>query len=87
MHRCLEVFDVVLLILGFLDAEGKTNEQHSLVSMALTNHHFLEPAMNVLWATQEDIFNLLKCLPGEIWHVMNDIGANREVDSSTLVRY
>lgn len=87
MHRCLEVYDIVLLILGLLDAEGKTDEQQSLVSMALTNHHFLEPAMNVLWATQEDIFNLLKCLPDEICHVTNDVGANRDTDSTTLVRY
>ncbi|KAJ7049623.1 hypothetical protein C8F01DRAFT_727007 [Mycena amicta] len=66
MHNCLciaEVLDNIFGHLGGLDY----HERRSLAAVARTCKTFTDPALDVLWAEQSNLENLLKCLPSNCW--------------------
>lgn len=90
MHRCLEVYDIVLVVVEFLNFldHAHPNEPCNLLSFGLSCRHLFDPAMDILWSTQEDLYNLVKCMPSDLWQVTtsNDSEGNlRSMMVSTLV--
>ncbi|KAK7013698.1 hypothetical protein R3P38DRAFT_2720428 [Favolaschia claudopus] len=78
MHRCWEVAELVQLIFEALDpyavgvyrAEGIGQLKAStLFRLAQTCRQLCEPALDVLWRTNEGLILLLKCLPTNTWAI------------------
>ncbi|KAF8209657.1 hypothetical protein K438DRAFT_1811465 [Mycena galopus ATCC 62051] len=68
MHRCLFISEIVENIcdhLGYLgpDLEGS----RSLAALARTCRGFEGPALDHLWANQHDMWNLLRCMPPDLF--------------------
>ncbi|KZP26123.1 hypothetical protein FIBSPDRAFT_928834 [Athelia psychrophila] len=64
MHRCLEISDLICLILEWLEFN-----RSALLNVALTSKAFLEPALSVLWRHKpmhwaDDLFRVV---PNDIW--------------------
>lgn len=60
MHRCLEVEDVVYLIL--MQCCGQ-RDRKSVTRLARTCRAFYEPAMDVIWRKLDSLGPLLECMP------------------------
>ncbi|KAK7001358.1 hypothetical protein R3P38DRAFT_3048711 [Favolaschia claudopus] len=60
MHRGLRIPEVVELICA-------AAEPSALAVLSRTCQTFQTPALAVLWATQKQLTNLLKCLPSDVW--------------------
>ncbi|KAJ6566295.1 hypothetical protein B0H19DRAFT_1373939 [Mycena capillaripes] len=43
--------------------------RHNLAVLARTSKVFRNPALNVLWREQHTVFNLLKCMPADLWNI------------------
>ena len=68
MHRCLQVPEIVDIILKFVPPEtSATSARIHLVSSALSCRLFSEVALNIIWHTQSNLVALLKTLPCERW--------------------
>lgn len=68
MHRCLTIYDIVILILEFLDTDDQGVDQpRSVARVGQTCRTLFEPAMDLLWSTQPHLFNLTKCLQPDLW--------------------
>jgi hypothetical protein len=64
MHRGLEIAEIVNLIVSELDPQEQAKE---LASLAQTCTIFHDVALDGLWSHQEHIFNLLHCMPTDLW--------------------
>jgi hypothetical protein len=65
MHRCLEIQEILQMILQCLYDSGYSG---SVVSMAATCRAFHESAIEVLWRSIRFEY-LVKCLPADLWYV------------------
>ncbi|OCH91361.1 hypothetical protein OBBRIDRAFT_526513 [Obba rivulosa] len=66
MHRCLSVAEIVRVITDHLPASD-TYGRAALASLARTCRTLHEPALDALWYHQDDLFNILRCLPSDSW--------------------
>jgi hypothetical protein len=64
MHACLSVDDILRLLARELVA---SESKATAVSLACCCKTFENPALDELWETQDQLFPLLKSLPGDIW--------------------
>jgi len=64
MHPCLNVDEILRLIAHELVASGG---KATAVSMACCCKSFEDPALDALWATQDQPLPLLKSFPGDVW--------------------
>ncbi|KAJ7054928.1 hypothetical protein C8F01DRAFT_1322471 [Mycena amicta] len=69
MHRALCIDEVLQSILSHVDSPVDTGaRERSLAYLARTCKTFEDPALDLLWASQDTLNCLLKCLPAEHWH-------------------
>jgi len=64
MHSCLDVDEIARLIARELIA---SETKAAAVALACCRKSFEDPALDVLWETQEELLPLLKSLPGDVW--------------------
>lgn len=67
MHRCLQVYNVVVQIAGDLNGTC-TGDSAGVAAMARTCAALYEPSMDVLWHTLPDMTPVFKCLPPSLWY-------------------
>ncbi|KAJ6578428.1 hypothetical protein B0H19DRAFT_1371241 [Mycena capillaripes] len=66
MHHCLQISEVVDLIVAQLDP--RTCWQASgLAALACTCMTFHDSALDRLWAEQKNIMNVIQCMPEDLW--------------------
>ncbi|KAJ7160612.1 hypothetical protein C8R43DRAFT_920477 [Mycena crocata] len=85
MHRCLNILEILSLICCEAGSSKKT-----LASFAMTCKSFTEPALDVIWAYQDTLANLLRCMPNGLWDMSDDQGnmsLNRAVSPSDWDRF
>ncbi|KAJ6587977.1 hypothetical protein B0H19DRAFT_1247699 [Mycena capillaripes] len=82
MHCSLCIPEIVSLIFnGTLNgAEQSLNHLNSdsaqtLAGLARTCKAFRDPALDLLWKSQCTVMNVLNCMPGDIWEVLDDTDA------------
>ena len=64
MHRCLNVDEIVRLIAyELVESERKA----TAVCLACCRKSFEDPVLDELWAAQDELSPLFKCLPGDVW--------------------
>ena len=61
MHRCLQIQELLSIIFQNVCI------QETLARLARTCTDFRDPALNVLWHTQNTFLPLFKCLPRDAW--------------------
>ncbi|KAJ7166636.1 hypothetical protein C8R46DRAFT_1094941 [Mycena filopes] len=81
MHRCLEIQEVVRVILGNLQHDPSyyyplpspipAVNWVSLARIARTCRAFSDLALDILWQDQYSLLPLLKCLPAHTWEMVN----------------
>jgi hypothetical protein len=65
MYTCLRVDEILrLLAVQLVWSEAKA----TAVALARCCKSFEDPALDVLWETQDGLPPLLKCLPGDVWN-------------------
>ena len=64
MHACLNVDEITRLIASELVASGG---ERTAVALACCCKSLEDPALDLLWETQAQVFPLLKSFPGDIW--------------------
>ena len=73
MYRALRSTDVISSIASYT-YWGRNDydtplDLGNVLALALTCRAFLEPALDQLWRSQLNIFNLIKTLPSDAWEV------------------
>ncbi|KAK7008398.1 hypothetical protein R3P38DRAFT_3590366 [Favolaschia claudopus] len=80
MHQCWDIAELVQLIFEELDPYSfgvyQVDTLHrsnaiALYNLALTCRQLSDPALDILWATNEGLLMLLKCLPSRAWEIRN----------------
>lgn len=66
MHHCLEILEILQMILRYLYDDGNLG---SLASVAVTCRALHDPALDVLWHTLPALEYLVKCLPTDLWYL------------------
>ena len=61
MHRCLLIQELLSIIFHHAHA------RKTLARLARTCKTFQDPALDILWCTQDTLLYLLKCLPCDAW--------------------
>ncbi|KAJ6587587.1 hypothetical protein DFH09DRAFT_909630 [Mycena vulgaris] len=64
MHHALSILEIV----EFICQQTSDSGRHLSV-LARTSTIFQNPALNVLWAEQSTILNLLRCMPDDLWDI------------------
>jgi len=64
MHACLNVDEILRLIAHELVTSGG---RATAISLACCRRSFEDPALDALWATQDELFPLFKSFPGDVW--------------------
>ena len=67
-YRVFKIGELTRLIAGQLIPDS----QESAVNLACTCRHLKEPALSVLWETQDSLHTLLETLPREFWDWYDD---------------
>ncbi|KAJ7807031.1 hypothetical protein B0H13DRAFT_2686562 [Mycena leptocephala] len=82
MHRSLCIPEIVSLIFyeTLNGAEQSLNQLNrdsaqTLAGLARTCKAFQDPALDLLWKSQYTVMNVLNCMPGDIWEVLDDTDA------------
>ena len=66
MHHCFSVDEILrLLACTLVASEAKA----TAVALACSCRSFEDPVLDALWKTQDQLFPLLKSLPGDVWKV------------------
>jgi hypothetical protein len=65
MHRCLEIQEILRMILQYLYDDGNLG---TIASMAVTFRGFHVPAIDVLWRSVAFEY-LIRCLPTDLWYL------------------
>ncbi|KAJ7764241.1 hypothetical protein B0H16DRAFT_1454785 [Mycena metata] len=65
MHRCLQIHEVLEMTLGNLTPENRIDSK-GLTCLARTSKLFHDPALDILWKTQNTVANLLRCMPADV---------------------
>ncbi|KAJ7853919.1 hypothetical protein B0H13DRAFT_2358729 [Mycena leptocephala] len=66
MHRCLSIHEIITEISSHFDSSLRS-ESADLSALARTCHAFQDPALDELWRTQETIYNVIRCLPQDLF--------------------
>ncbi|KAJ7462551.1 hypothetical protein FB451DRAFT_1562490 [Mycena latifolia] len=66
MHRCLSIHEIITEISSHFDSSLRS-ESGDLSALASTCHAFQDPALDELWKTQKTIYNVIRCLPQDIF--------------------
>jgi hypothetical protein len=75
MHRCWDVLELTRMIFEQLESirlapnRPPVRKEASLYRLALTCRKFTDPAVTLLWESQDGIMPLLKCLPSHKWEI------------------
>ncbi|KAI6127905.1 hypothetical protein EDD16DRAFT_1702217 [Pisolithus croceorrhizus] len=80
MHHCLQITEILCLIIEFLAhedlvtrLEARSIPRRDVARLARTCKAFMDPALDVLWKTQSSLSPLIMCLPDHLWKVgLND---------------
>ncbi|KAJ7737555.1 hypothetical protein B0H16DRAFT_1891634 [Mycena metata] len=79
MHRSLRIPEIVSLIFyeTLNGAEQVLNSLNpdsaqALAGLARTCKVFQEPALDLLWKSQNTVMHILQCMPGDIWEILDD---------------
>ena len=69
MHHCLEVQEILTLILEFAyETAGQRKRRSAVLALALTCQAFWHvPALKLLWGRLPSLCPLIKCLHKELW--------------------
>ncbi|KAJ7224925.1 hypothetical protein B0H12DRAFT_1328790 [Mycena haematopus] len=82
MHRALSIVELVENVcvqLGHGDLVPlQTNAARDLALLARTSTIFLNPALDVLWRSQDGLVNLLKCMPDDLLDIPDIVRENPE---------
>ncbi|KAJ7657198.1 hypothetical protein DFH06DRAFT_1409344 [Mycena polygramma] len=62
MHRALQIFELIHLICGHL-----RESEHALCRLACVCRLLSGPALDNLWAKQDTLMNILRCMPDDLW--------------------
>ncbi|EMD38983.1 hypothetical protein CERSUDRAFT_72231 [Gelatoporia subvermispora B] len=68
MHHCLQIAEILSIIIGYISKSDSLGRA-TLAALARTCRLFHGPALDVLWRHQDNLLNLLKCLPGDAWMI------------------
>jgi hypothetical protein len=89
MHRSLCIPEIVSLIFyeTLNGAEQSLNQLNrdsaqTLAGLARTCKAFQDPALDLLWKSQYTVMNVLNCMPGDIWEVLDDTDAEEVVSTA-----
>ncbi|KAJ7478736.1 hypothetical protein B0H11DRAFT_2424232 [Mycena galericulata] len=76
MHRGLRILEIVDMICAQAGAEGllplPKGSARDLSALARTCTALCNPALDVLWRSQDTIVNLLRCMPSDLWEINAD---------------
>lgn len=72
MHRCLQIPEIIAMIVSWL-----TQCEPDLLALALTCHTFLEPCLDELWSKAE-FKDLLRCFPSSVLNSIEAKGVDRK---------
>ena len=78
MHECLEVFDIIKLILEAVRDDPSRVASQTLISLAVTCRAFHDVALDTLWFKQTSLVPLLKVLPRRFWKETPNVGFYRK---------
>ena len=72
MHRCLQIQELLSIVFEYVHVPRKALEDDplsasSLARLARTCKAFQDPALDILWHSQDSLAPLLKCLPRDAW--------------------
>lgn len=69
MHRCLQIQELLSIIFQYVDVPRKADffSPDFLARLARTCKAFQDPALDILWYSQDTLLPLLKCLPPDAW--------------------
>ncbi|EMD32756.1 hypothetical protein CERSUDRAFT_77137 [Gelatoporia subvermispora B] len=80
MHRCLQIAEVLDIILHILGGDpshyGRTLYPSALAALARTCHALSEPALDVLWEKQNTLMRVILCLPTDCWIFVDEHDGN-----------
>ncbi|KAJ7617016.1 hypothetical protein B0H17DRAFT_1340988 [Mycena rosella] len=68
MHDCMKIEELVQMIFAHLELPiwGSNADSTALAALARTCTIFCSPALDLLWAKQETLVNLLRCMPTDL---------------------
>ncbi|KAJ7184992.1 hypothetical protein C8R46DRAFT_469700 [Mycena filopes] len=66
MHRCLQIHEILDMIVGGLNPQA-FRDSATLAALARTAKLFHDPALDLLWKTQDTPANLLRCMPSDFF--------------------
>ncbi|KAJ7471630.1 hypothetical protein B0H11DRAFT_1811909 [Mycena galericulata] len=73
MHRALRILEIVDMVCAQAGAEGllplPEGSARDLSALARTCTTLCNPALDVLWRSQDTIVNLLRCMPSDLWEI------------------
>ncbi|KAJ6491971.1 hypothetical protein C8R45DRAFT_190055 [Mycena sanguinolenta] len=72
MHHCLSILELIENICDHL--QGDDDGPGTLAALARTCRSFHDPALNHLWAVQDDgLVNLMRCMPPDLFEFNNGV--------------
>jgi hypothetical protein len=73
MHRALDIVELVENICAHLAPADlvrlKTDTARDLALLSRTSTIFLDPALDVLWRSQDSLIHLLRCMPDDLLEI------------------
>ncbi|KAJ7897541.1 hypothetical protein B0H14DRAFT_2332455 [Mycena olivaceomarginata] len=91
MHCSLCIPEIVSLIFYETLDEAEQSLNHLnrdsaqiLAGLARTCKAFRDPALDLLWKSQCTVMNVLNCMPGDIWDVLDDTDAEERLKRPVL---
>ncbi|KAJ7092117.1 hypothetical protein C8R43DRAFT_853958, partial [Mycena crocata] len=91
MHRSLAISEIASLIFyeTLNGAEQALNELNSdsaqtLAGLARTCKAFRDPALDLLWKSQSTVMNVLNCMPGDIWELLDEMDGEERLKRPVL---
>ncbi|KAJ7156195.1 hypothetical protein C8R46DRAFT_1355936 [Mycena filopes] len=76
MHRCLRIQEILDMILGSLNPDA-SQDSRTLASLARAAKLFHDPALDILWKTQDTPANLLRCMPSDVFDLGPDSAGSK----------
>lgn len=86
MHRALEIAELVHIVCVNVahGAQLPRKNQRDLNSLARVSRRFGEPALDLLWESQDGIINVLKTMAEDLWEVTDSDKKRSVVGSHEL---
>ncbi|KAJ7462473.1 hypothetical protein FB451DRAFT_1404271 [Mycena latifolia] len=64
-HRCLNILEIVQMLCANLDPTS-SSDRSALAILSRSSSIFHEPALDMLWRTQDSLDQLLRCMPSDL---------------------